>query len=77
MFFYKLSAIGCPLIVYLIIRGLRTLDVRLKQHYENTKTVINFLKKQKKIKEILYPTNHHQKIINFEKKYLVEQGYCQ
>ena len=34
---------------YLIIRGLRTLDVRLKKHYENTKIVINFLKKQKKI----------------------------
>ena len=27
---------------YLIIRGLRTLDTRLNQHYENTKQVINF-----------------------------------
>ena len=35
---------------YLIIRGVRTLDVRLKAHYENTKKVINFLKKQKKLK---------------------------
>ena len=31
---------------YLIIRGLRTLDTRLKTQ-ENTKLVINFLKKQK------------------------------
>ena len=27
---------------YLIIRGLRTLDVRLKKHQENAKIVINF-----------------------------------
>ncbi len=40
---------------YLVIRGLRTLDIRLKKHEENTKKIINFLKKEKKIKEILYP----------------------
>ena len=40
---------------YLVLRGLRTLDVRLKRHEENTKKIINFLKKEKKIKEILYP----------------------
>ena len=56
MFFYKLSGYRMSADeAYLIIRGLRTLDVRLKKHYENAKVVINFLKKQKKIKEILYP----------------------
>jgi len=40
---------------YLVLRGLRTLDIRLKKHEENTKKIINFLKKEKKIKEILYP----------------------
>ena len=54
---------------YLIIRGLRTLDVRLKQHYENTKAVINFLKKQKKIKEILYPHKPGTKNYKLWKKY--------
>tara|TARA_Y100000741_G_scaffold185696_1_gene141115 strand:- start:89 stop:553 length:465 start_codon:yes stop_codon:yes gene_type:complete len=54
---------------YLIIRGLRTLDVRLKQHYENTKVIINFLKKQKKIKEILYPYNPSTKNYKLWKKY--------
>ena len=51
MFFYKLSGYRMSADeAYLIIRGLRTLDTRLKQHSENTKTVINFLKKQKKNK---------------------------
>ena len=54
---------------YLIIRGLRTLDVRLKKHYENTLVVINFLKKQKKIKEILYPYNPTSKNYKLWKKY--------
>ncbi len=39
---------------YLIIRGLRTLDVRLDRHEENAKKIANFLSKNKKIK-ILYP----------------------
>ena len=40
---------------YLVLRGLRTLDLRLKKHEENAKKIVGFLKKQKKIKEILYP----------------------
>jgi len=54
---------------YLVLRGLRTLDIRLKKHEENTKKIINFLKKEKKIKEILYP--HKKGSENYEnwKKY--------
>ncbi len=40
---------------YLVLRGLRTLDIRLKRHEENTKRIVSFLKKENKIKEILYP----------------------
>ena len=40
MFFYKLSGYRMSADeAYLIIRGLRTLDIRLKQHSENTKVV--------------------------------------
>tara|TARA_B100001175_G_scaffold288004_1_gene270831 strand:- start:885 stop:1406 length:522 start_codon:yes stop_codon:yes gene_type:complete len=69
-FFYKLSGYRMSADeAYLIIRGLRTLDVRLNAHFENTKLVINFLKKQKKIKEVLYP--HKIKSNNYKlwKKY--------
>ena len=54
---------------YLIIRGIRTLDTRLKVHYENTLQIINFLKKQKKIKEILYPHKPSSKNYKNWKKY--------
>ena len=70
MFFYKLSGYRMSADeAYLIIRGLRTLDTRLNQHYENTKQIINFLKKQKKVKEILYPYNPSSKNYKLWKKY--------
>ena len=70
MFFYRLSGYRMSSDeAYLIIRGLRTLDIRLKAHFENTKRVINFLKKQKKIKEILYPHKTSSKNYKFWKKY--------
>ena len=70
MFFYKLSGYRMAADeAYLIIRGLRTLDTRLKQHYENTKIIINFLKKQKKIIEILYPYKPSSKNYKLWKKY--------
>ena len=69
MFFYKLSGYRMSADeAYLIIRGLRTLDTRLNQHYENTKQVINF-KKTKKNKEILYPYNPSNKNYKLWKKY--------
>jgi len=70
MFFYKLSGYRMSADeAYLIIRGLRTLDTRLNAHYENTKEVINFLKKQKKVKEILYPYKSSNKNYKLWKKY--------
>ena len=70
MFFYKLSGYRMSADeAYLIIRGIRTLDTRLKQHYQNTKAVINYLKKQKKISEILYPYKPSSKNYKLWKKY--------
>ena len=70
MFFYKLSGYRMSADeAYLIIRGLRTLDTRLNQHYENTKQVINFLNRQKKVKEILYPHKPSSKNYKLWKKY--------
>ena len=53
---------------YLIIRGLRTLDIRLDKHQENAKKVSIFLSKNKKIK-LLYP--HKKGSMNYKmwKKY--------
>ena len=62
---YRLS----PDDAYLIIRGLRTLDIRMDKHQESTKKVINFLKTQKKISKILYPYKTTSKEFKLWKKY--------
>ena len=53
---------------YLIIRGLRTLDVRLDRHSENTKKVVKFLSKYKNIK-ILYPFKKNTYNFSMWRKY--------
>ena len=62
---YRLSADDA----YLIIRGLRTLDLRLEKHQENTKIVIKWLHKQKKIIKILYPYKTSSTRYKLWKKY--------
>ncbi len=53
---------------YLIIRGLRTLDIRLDKHQENAKKVAAFLSKIKKIK-LLYPFKKDSFNFRMWKKY--------
>ena len=62
---YRLSADDA----YLVIRGLRTLDLRLEKHQENTIKIIKWLSKQKKIKTILYPHKTSSTSYKLWKKY--------
>ena len=54
---------------YLILRGLRTLDIRLDKHQENAIKIASFLSKNKKISEILYPSKKNSKRYKLWKKY--------
>jgi len=54
---------------YLIIRGLRTLDIRLDKHQESTKKVATFLSKNKKVLEVLYPVKKNTQRYKLWKKY--------
>jgi len=54
---------------YLVIRGLRTLDLRLEKHQENTKIIVKWLAQQKKITKILYPYKTSSTSYKLWKKY--------
>ena len=54
---------------YLITRGIRSLDVRLDRHQENAKKVANFLTRNKKISEVLYPIKKNTQRYKMWKKY--------
>ena len=53
--FMTLGAILSPFDAQQVIRGLRTLPIRLKRIQETTEKVVEFLKTREEISEILYP----------------------
>ena len=53
---------------YFIMRGLRTLDVRLDRHEKNTNLIVKFLSKKKNI-EVLYPYKKNSKNYKLWRKY--------
>jgi len=54
---------------YLILRGIRTLDVRMDKHHINALQVSNFLSKQKKVLSVFYPYKKGSKNYQMWKKY--------
>ena len=57
------------MMLILVIRGLRTLDIRLEKHQENTMKVIKWMSQQKKIAKILYPYKSSSVSYKLWKKY--------
>ncbi|MCC6260353.1 MAG: cystathionine gamma-synthase [Anaerolineales bacterium] len=55
---YLQNAIGGiqgPMDSFLVLRGIKTLPVRMDRHFENAKKIVQFLEKQKSIQQIFYP----------------------
>jgi len=44
-----------PFSAYLIIRGMETLEIRIKKQCENTEKIASFLEKHPKISKVYYP----------------------
>ena len=53
-----------------IIQGLETVALRMKQHCSNASKVVDYLKKHKAVKKVIYPTEHNGEINKRAKKYL-------
>ena len=53
-----------------IIQGLETVALRMKQHCANASKVVDYLKKNKEVSGVIYPTEHEDKIADRAKKYL-------
>jgi cystathionine beta-lyase/cystathionine gamma-synthase len=55
---YLQNAIGGvigPMDSFLVLRGIKTLPIRMDRHYENAVKLIQFFEKQKNIKQLIYP----------------------
>ena len=53
-----------------IIQGLETLALRMKQHCSNAEAVVEFLKSNKNVSKIIYPSEYKGNIAERAKKYL-------
>jgi len=51
----SIGAIPGPQDCFLVMRGLKTLHVRMKQHAENAMTVARFLEAHPKVEKVIYP----------------------
>jgi cystathionine beta-lyase/cystathionine gamma-synthase len=49
------GAIMSPFECWLVLRGVKTLSVRMRQHDENGRTIADYLDGHKKIKKVFYP----------------------
>jgi cystathionine beta-lyase/cystathionine gamma-synthase len=71
---YLQNAIGGvigPMDSFLVLRGLKTLHVRMDRHFENATKIIQFLESQKNIKQLIYPfheSHPQQKIAKSQMK---------
>lgn len=51
----SIGAILSPFDSWMTLRGLRTLELRIKRHVDNAEKIAEFLKSHKKIKKVYYP----------------------
>jgi cystathionine beta-lyase/cystathionine gamma-synthase len=49
------GAVLSPFDSFLILRGIKTLPVRMDRHESNAKTVVDFLARHSKVRKVLYP----------------------
>lgn len=58
MEFLNIGTVPDPFMAWLVLRGIRTLHIRMPVHYENTLKVIDYLDNHPKITKINYPLFH-------------------
>lgn len=53
--FLQLGTVADPIMAWLMLRGMRTLHVRMKAHYEGALAVARYLEGHPKVESVLYP----------------------
>lgn len=70
------GAAMAPIAAYLIIRGLKTLDLRLKAHASNAVAMAEYLEKQPYIKAVYHPSLPSNGLNYETAKKQFREGYC-
>ncbi|HPT13624.1 MAG TPA: aminotransferase class I/II-fold pyridoxal phosphate-dependent enzyme [Bacteroidales bacterium] len=70
--FLTLGGIMSPLNAWLLLRGLRTLEVRMAHITRTTQKVIDFLEESGKVARIYYPFHEQNKLLSIAKKQMTD-----
>ncbi len=56
------GAVPGPMDCFLVLRGIKTLPLRMERHYENAMAIVDFLANHPKVEKVIYPfhTSHPQ-----------------
>ncbi|WP_142829377.1 methionine gamma-lyase [Planococcus soli] len=68
------GGIMSPFDAWLLLRGLKTLHVRMDRHVANAKTVLSFLKQQELVKKIYYPYDEGHPQVRIAKRQMRQGG---
>ncbi len=72
--FMTLGGIISPQDAWLMLRGLRTLDLRVKRSSESAAKIVEFLEKHPKIEEVIYPFSSTYKHRDIARKQMKDGG---
>lgn len=74
---YLQNAIGGvqgPMDSFLVLRGIKTLPIRMDRHAENAEKIVAFLEHQKQIKQIIYPFHSSHPQVQVAKRQMRNGG---
>jgi cystathionine beta-lyase/cystathionine gamma-synthase len=74
---YLQNAIGAvigPMDSFLVLRGIKTLPIRMDRHAENAEKIVAFLEKQKNIKRLIYPFHDSHPQVQIAKRQMLNGG---
>ena len=70
----SIGAVPGPMDCFLVLRGIKTLHVRMKQHSYNCKKIFDFLSKHEKISKVYWPGDKSLKTYKIAKKQMIDFG---
>ena len=74
---YLQNAIGAvigPMDSFLVLRGIKTLPIRMDRHAQNAEKIVTFLEKQKNVKRLIYPFHEGHPQVQIAKRQMLNGG---
>ena len=74
---YLQNAIGGvqgPMDSFLVLRGIKTLPIRMDRHAQNAEKIVAFLEKQKNVKRLIYPFHESHPQVHVAKRQMKNGG---